>query len=180
MCWNYKMEYMYAASHIIVSSSLGIWNLFLPRVFLEAKETRKQIIWSGALPVPQKNFPSWQQPRRLSIDHKPTCLFFLIGKLMSIVDSSKIHAYIWTHEEWSFYQEFWFSLTSSFATSLLNCSWTTSPLFFLWNLTFRVWRTPWWCLMPHRCCVLSLQRRTFLHWRKTLPSNTAITPSLTS
>jgi hypothetical protein len=95
---------------------------------------RKQIIWLGVLLVLRKNFPSWQQPKSLLIDHKPTCLFFLIGKLMFHVVSSKIHTYIWAREEWSSYQEFWFSLISSFATNLLKCRWTTSPLFFLWIL----------------------------------------------
>jgi hypothetical protein len=119
------MERMYAARRIVVSSSPGVWNLFSPRVFLEAKEKIKQIIWSGALAVPRKNFPSRQQPKSLSVDHKPTCLFFLIGKLMSAVVSSKIHTYEPMKSEASS-REFWFSLGSSLATSLLNCSWTTS------------------------------------------------------
>jgi hypothetical protein len=44
--------------------------------------------------MPRKNFPSWQQLKSFSIDRKPTYLFFLIGKLMSTVVSSKIHTYI--------------------------------------------------------------------------------------
>jgi hypothetical protein len=39
-------------------------------------------------------FPSWQQPKSFSVDHKPTYLFFLIGKLMSTVVNNKIHTYI--------------------------------------------------------------------------------------
>jgi hypothetical protein len=100
------------------------WSMkpFFAKSVLEAKEMKKQRIWLGALPMPWKNFPSWQQPKSFSIDHKPTCLFFLIGKLMSIVVSNKIHTYIWAREEWSSSQEFWFSLTDSLATNLLNCS----------------------------------------------------------
>jgi hypothetical protein len=111
------------------------------------------------LPMPRKNFPSWQQLKSFSIDRKPTYLFFLIGKLMSTVVSSKIHTYIWACEKWSSFGEFWFSLISSLAISLLNCSWTTSLLFFLgilWSLRFRVWRTPRWHSMSHCYCVLSL------------------------
>ncbi len=91
-------------------------------------------------------FPSWQQPKSFSVDHKPTYLFFLIGKLMSTVVNNKIHTYIWAREEWSSFREFWFSLTSFLATSLLKCRCTSSPLFFLWilwSLGFRVWKTPW-------------------------------------
>jgi hypothetical protein len=70
----------------------------------------------------------------------------LIGKLMSTVVNNKIHTYIWAREEWSSFREFWFSLTSFLATSLLKCRCTSSPLFFLWilwSLGFRVWKTPW-------------------------------------
>jgi hypothetical protein len=38
-------------------------------------------------------FP-FQQPKSLSIDHKPTYLFFLIGKLMFAIVNNKIHTYI--------------------------------------------------------------------------------------
>jgi hypothetical protein len=34
---------------------------------------------------------SGSAPKSLSVDHKPTCLFFLIGEVMSAVVSSKIH-----------------------------------------------------------------------------------------
>ncbi len=139
------------------------------------KKTNNLIRSSASAP----KFPSWQQPKSLSVDHKPTYLFFLIGKLMSTIVNSKIHTYIWAREEWSSSQEIWFSLTNSLATNLLKCSWTTNPLFFLWilwSLRFRVWRTPWWCSMLHHCCVLSLHRQTFSRWRRTLPSNTATMP----
>jgi len=67
---------------------------FLAKIVSKGKGDEKTNNLLGVLLVLRKNFPSWQQPKSLLIDHKPTCLFFLIGKLMFHVVSSKIHTYI--------------------------------------------------------------------------------------
>ncbi len=66
-----------------------------------------------------------------------------------------------------------------FVFLLLSISHFTYKTFFKnrhW-FRFRVWRTLRWRLMPHCCCVLSLQRRTFSCWGRTLPSSTVTTPN---
>jgi hypothetical protein len=79
------------------------WNMkpFFAKSVFRSKGDEKFFFWSRALLMPRKNFPSWQQLKSLSIDHKPTCLFFLIGKLMSAIVNNKIHTYIWACEEWN-------------------------------------------------------------------------------